>query len=44
MRRFLRRLECFFKSYNEAQGREFQILAARGPRRALSLIRRMRRG
>jgi inorganic pyrophosphatase len=32
-------LEHFFKSYNEAQGREFQILAARGPRRALSLIR-----
>ncbi len=35
----LKELEHFFKSYNEAQGKTFNLLANRGPKRAKRLVK-----
>jgi len=35
----LNELEHFFKSYNEAEGREFRLLGLKGPRRARQLVK-----
>lgn len=41
----LEELEHFFKSYNEAQGREFHLLAAKGPQAARKLLNKsMKKG
>jgi inorganic pyrophosphatase len=37
-RALLDQLEHFFRSYNEADGKEFRLLAARGPKRALEVL------
>jgi inorganic pyrophosphatase len=36
----LEELEHFFKSYNESQGREFRLLASKGPQAALKLLKK----
>ncbi len=35
----LKELENFFVSYNKTRGKKFRLLAARGPKRGLSLVR-----
>ena len=37
-RALLDQLEHFFRSYNEAEGKEFNMLAARGPKRAMEVL------
>jgi inorganic pyrophosphatase len=37
-RALLDQLEHFFRSYNEAEGKEFNLLAARGPKRAMEVL------
>jgi inorganic pyrophosphatase len=37
-RALLDQLEHFFKSYNEAEGKQFTLLAARGPKRAMEVL------
>src|SRR3954462_24064 len=39
----LQELEHFFASYSQMQGKEFQLLAARGPKRAYKLVEQSRR-
>ena len=39
----LKELERFFISYNETRGKTFRLLAARGPKRASSLIKSVTR-
>ena len=37
------KVRMFFKSYNEAQGREFDLLAAKGPQAARKLLNKTMR-
>jgi inorganic pyrophosphatase len=36
----LREVEHFFQSYNQAEGKEFRVIATRGPRNAIAAIKR----